>query len=74
MKTYRLGSSGLVFAPGFVAYLRNAARTQKAWAIKTLRAGWGLSKKAAETLLLGPPAVFTIEGDVVVLTTDEKEE
>lgn len=66
MRTYRLGSSPLVFTPGFVAYLRNAVKTQKRWAFKCVRDGWGLSTKAAHALLID--GTYTVEGSVVVLT------
>lgn len=58
-KTIRLTSSSLVFTPGFVAYLRRAVQTQKAWAFKCVRDGYDLDAKAAKALLLGPSSNIT---------------
>lgn len=65
MKTYRLGSSPLVHTPGLVQYLRVAVKTQKRWAYKVVRDGWGIPTPAIRKLLLGPEP--TVEGDVVLV-------
>lgn len=66
--TYRLGSSGLVYAPGLVPYLQLAYRTgNKSWPVKVLTEGWGLPRAAAVALLKSQDKL-TIEGETVVFT------
>jgi hypothetical protein len=70
-KTYRLGSSPLVFAPGFVGWAINGYRSKKDRPTfeAMISDGWEIPISPARALLSGA-APFTVEGDVVVFTFD----
>lgn len=61
---YSLLSSPMVCAPGCVAYLICMYRSQKAVAVRALRAGWSMPKAAAVALLSGE-APHVIDGETV---------
>lgn len=69
--TYRLGSSPMLYAPGFIAWAINGAkfkRDRKRMA-EIVSDGWSLPISAA-TALVTEKVPHTIEGDVVVFTFD----
>lgn len=69
-KTYRLGSSGLVFAPGVV---RAAVETYKAnpnVSVRLLADGWGLPNDVARKVC-SRDLPYKIEGDTVVIVVPE---
>jgi hypothetical protein len=67
MSTYRLGSSGLVFAPGVVrwAMAAYAFPADRAVGLGVITEGWGVPETAA-VALLSKAAPHTVEGDTVV--------
>lgn len=69
MKTYRLGSSEMFYAPGMIAWAINGAKFEKdrPQMVRVISDGWGIPKAAALALLTGK-VPHTIEGDTVVFT------
>jgi hypothetical protein len=72
MKTYRLGSSGFIYAPGVVrfaihGYRISCDRRDRTVALRLIAEGWGVPKAAAVAMLSGK-AEHTVEGDTVVFT------
>jgi hypothetical protein len=69
MTTYRLGSSGMVHAPGLIAWAVNGAkfkRDRKTMA-NVVAQGWSIPDAAALALVTGA-VPHTVEGEVVVFT------
>ena len=66
---YRLGSSGLVYAPGIVAYAVNgfAFKSDRAKLVKLIADCWSIPAHAA-TALLSKSAPYEIENEAVVFT------
>ncbi|MER9178920.1 hypothetical protein [Mesorhizobium sp. M0767] len=72
MTTYRLGSSGLVGAPGLIAWAINGyafKRDQKAM-LNVVTQTWSIPEAAAKALL-SKTAPYTLDGDVVVFTVED---
>ena len=71
---YTLQSSGLVYAPGFVRWLRvmhkTGKRGDKARAVAMLTDGWQLPKAAARYVLTCPDDKLTIDGEALAFTFD----
>jgi hypothetical protein len=67
MKTYRLGSSEAIFAPGMVRWAINGAKFAKdrAAMVRAISQGWNIPHDAALALVTGK-APFTIDGETVV--------
>jgi len=71
MKTYRLGSSPLVHAPGIVAWARNGyafPKDRKAMT-RVIADTWSIPASAAKALLSGK-SPFTVEGETVVFSAE----
>ena len=72
MQSYTLGSSSLVYAPGFVRWLRvmhnTGKRKDKAQAVKILTEGYSLPAGAALYVLTCPESALVQEGDGVTFT------
>ena len=69
MKTYRLGSNQMVFAPGMVEWAINGAAFKKdrAKMVNVIAATWSVPKDAA-TALLTQKIPYTIEEETVVFS------
>jgi len=69
VKTYKLGSSPMIYSPGIVAWAINGAKFKKdrPKMIRILSDGWGLPYSDAEALLLGK-VPYKVEGDAVVFS------
>ena len=69
MKTYRLGSSKMINAPGMVAWAINGAHFTKdrQQMINVIAQGWHIPTDAARKLVTKQVA-FTIDGETVVFT------
>lgn len=68
-KTYRLGSSPMIHAPGVIAWAINgyAFKRDRANMIEIIVTGWGIPEPAARALL-SKQVPHTIEGDAIVFT------
>lgn len=73
MKQYRLGSNGLVYAPGVVAWAKNGYAFKKdRKVLRDVIKGWsGVSDEAADALLSGN-VDYEVDGDVVVFEVAER--
>jgi hypothetical protein len=69
MKTYRLGSSENIHAPGVVAWAINGAHFEKdrPQMVAVISKGWGVPKDAARKLVTKAVS-YTIDGETVVFT------
>lgn len=69
MKTYRLGSSEMFFAPGIVAWAINGAnfKNDRTAMVRVIAQGWGVPKKDALALVT-KKVPYIVENDVVVFT------
>lgn len=69
MKTYRLGSSPAIHAPGMVAWAINGAAFKKdrAKMVQIIAQGWNLPEDAARELVT-KRVPYTIEGETVVFS------
>jgi len=69
MKTYRLGSSEWVKAPGLVAWAVNGGHFKKdvKYLTKVIAECWGVPKEAAKALVTSK-VTYTVEGETVVFT------
>ena len=69
MKTYRLGSTPLISAPGIVVWAINgyAFKADRKNLVRVIRDGWKVPEEAAVALLSGA-AVYEISDEVVVFT------
>ena len=67
MKTYRLGSSPAVYAPGVIAWAINGAAFPKdrAAMIRVVHTAWNVPKVAARKLVT-KQVTYTIEDETVV--------
>jgi hypothetical protein len=67
MKTYRLGSAPMVFAPGFIRWAIAGARfeSDRPQLVRIVAEGWNVPAEAAEALLSGR-APFDVDGETVV--------
>lgn len=67
IKTYRLGSSGLVHAPGLIAWAINgyAFKRDQKNLLRIVADSWGIPKDAAHKLL-SKEVPYRIENDVVI--------
>ena len=71
MKTYRLGSSDFVYAPGLVRWAINGAHFAKDRPkMVEVVASWGVPKKAARALVTGK-VPYKVEGETVVFSVKE---
>ena len=73
VKTYKLGSSSMIYSPGIVAWAINGAKFKKdrPKMIRIVSDGWGVPYSDAEALLIGK-VPYTIEDDVVVFSVPTK--
>ena len=68
--TYRLGSNGLVFAPGIVEYCIHGYKTAgrfrktKAAMVNIIASGWGIPEDVV-VALLKRKLTYAVDGDVV---------
>lgn len=71
VKTYKLGSSPMIYSPGIVAWAINGAKFKKdrPKMIRIISDGWGLPYSIAEGLLLGK-VPYKIEDDAVVFSVE----
>jgi hypothetical protein len=71
MKTYRLGSAPMIYAPGLVAFAINGARFKKdrQQMINLIANGWGVPFGAAVKLVKGQ-VPYTIEDETVVFSVE----
>jgi hypothetical protein len=69
MTTYRIGSSPLVYAPGFIRWAINGAKfpRDRKQMVKIVADSWGIPKAAA-TALVTEKVPFALEGETVVFT------
>ena len=69
MKTYRLGSSPAIHAPGMVAWAINGAtfKQDRATMARVIAQGWNLPEDAAHKLVT-KQVPYTIENDAVVFS------
>lgn len=69
MKTYRLGSSPAIYAPGMVAWAINGAAFKKdrPTMVRVIAQGWNISEDVARQLVTKRVA-YIIENDAVVFT------
>lgn len=72
-KTYRLGSSEMVHAPGVVRWAVNgyAFTKDRPYLRRVFIDGWGLPSAAADALLSGK-VPYTVEGETVVFENPEE--
>lgn len=68
-KTYRLGSSPLIHAPGVIAWAINGYgfKRDRKNMLQVVTKGWGIPEEAAKALLSGK-AKYQIENETVVFT------
>lgn len=66
-KTYRLGSSPMISAPGMIAWAKNgyAFKRDRKIMLEVVTTGWNIPEDAAKALLSGA-APYKIDGEVVV--------
>jgi len=69
MKTYKLGSSPMIYSPGIIAWAINGAKFKKdvPAMVRVVSDGWGVPYSDAEALLIGK-VPYKIEDDVVVFS------
>jgi hypothetical protein len=69
MTTYRLGSSGLCYAPGIISWAQNGYgfKKDRAAMLRIVVEGWKVPVPAAKALLERKVS-FTVEGEAVVFT------
>lgn len=69
MKTYRLGSSPAIYAPGMVKWAINGAHFAKdrAQMVRVIAQGWNLPDDAARALVT-KAVPYTIDDDAVVFS------
>ena len=69
MKTYRLGSSEMVHAPGLIAWAINGASFKKdrPAMVRVVSATWSIPEAAALALVT-KAAAFTLDGETVVFS------
>lgn len=67
MKTYRLGSSEMICAPGMVRWAINGAffKKDRPQMIEVIRRGWNVPQDAAAALVTGK-VPYTVEDETVV--------
>lgn len=68
-QTYRLGSNGVFYAPGIVAWAINgyAFKRDRDAMVNVIVAGWHIPEAAAHALL-SKAVPYEIDGEVVVFT------
>lgn len=69
MQTYNLGSNGMIYAPGVVAWAVNGYKFKKdrKAMVRVIATGWNIPDAAATALLSGK-APYTVEGETVSFT------
>lgn len=69
MQTYRLGSSPVIYTPGFIAWAINgyAFERDRAKLVRVVCSEWGIPADAAHALL-SKRAAFTVDGETVVFS------
>lgn len=73
-KTYRLGSSGLIYTPGIVRWAINGydfPKDRRAM-VRVIAEGWNIPKAAAVALLSGAAPYVAEEDGTVVFSVESK--